>query len=127
MAYDEALAARIRQTLACRKGVEERKMFGCIAFLAGGKAAVGVWKDSLIVRVGPDSYEDALLEPHVGEFDITGRPMRGWVVVGPGGVENDDSLNAWIDRALTFVTALPRKSGRDGATPTSSARATSRS
>lgn len=117
MAFDEALAARIRRTLARRRGVEERKMFGCIAFLISGKAAVGVWKDSLIARVGPDGYEDALLEPHVGEFDITGRPMRGWVVVGPEGIADDEPLNAWIERAVKFVTALPKKSGRGGSTP----------
>lgn len=117
MAFDEALAARIRQILARRKTVEEQKMFGCIAFLISGKAAVGVWKDSLIARVGPDGYDDALLEPHVGEFDITGRPMRGWVVVGPGGVGDDEPLNAWIERAVTFVTALPKKSGRGGSMP----------
>jgi hypothetical protein len=109
MAFDEALAARIRQGLAHRKGVEERKMFGCIAFLLGGNAAVGVWKRSLIARVGLDGYEEALLEPHVKEFDITGRPMRGWVVVGPGGVEDDGQLTEWVRRALRFVGTLPAK------------------
>ena len=107
MAFDEALAARVRQSLAHRTNIEERKMFGCIAFLVGGNAAVGVWKRSLIARVGPDHYEDALLEPHVREFDITGRPMKGWVLVGPGGVADDEQLGGWVRRALEFVGTLP--------------------
>jgi TfoX N-terminal domain len=107
MAFDEALAARIRKNLAHRKRIEERKMFGCLAFLASGHAVVGVWKRSLIARVGPDSYEDALLEPHIREFDITGKPMRGCVVVGPGGVEDDGQLAEWVRRALEVVGTLP--------------------
>ena len=86
-------------------------MFGCIAFLVGGHAAVGVWKRSLIARVGPDHYEEALLEPHVRAFDITGKPMRGWVV-GPGGVEEDGQLSDWVRRALEFVGTLPGKRTR---------------
>ena len=109
MAFDEILATRIRQNLAHRKCVLERKMFGGVGFLLGGKMLAGVWKDSLFARVGPDGYEDALLEPHVKEFDITGRPMRGWVLVGPGGVEEDAQLHDWIQRALKFVGTLPRK------------------
>ena len=66
MAFDETLAARIRQALARKKGVEEKKLFGCACFLLGGNVLVGVWKDSLIARVGPDQYEDALLEPTSG-------------------------------------------------------------
>ena len=107
MAFDDTLAERIRECLARRKGVEEKKLFGCACFLLGGNVLVGVWKDSLIARVGPDEYGDALLEPHVREFDITGRPMTGWVRVGPGGVEDDEQLNDWIQRAMKFVSKLP--------------------
>src|SRR4051794_36450148 len=107
MAFDEALAGRIRRRLARRKNVGERKLFGCACFLLGGNVLVGVWKDSLIARVGPDNYDDALLEPHVREFDITGRPMTGWVAVGPQGVEKDDQLADWIGRATRFVRTLP--------------------
>ena len=78
MAFDETLAARIRDALARRKNIEERKMFGCICFLLNGNILVDVWKDSLIARLGPDEGEDALLEPHVKEFDITGKPMKNW-------------------------------------------------
>ena len=109
MPFSEALAGRIRHALERKKAVEEKTLFGCACFLLGGNVLVGVWKDSLIVRVGPVGYEEALLEPHVREFDITGRPMKGWVVVGPEGVEDDDQLRVWIRRAVKFVGTLPAK------------------
>ena len=100
MAFDESLAARIREALARKKNVEEKKMFGGIGFLLNGNMLVGVWKESLIVRLDPDEYDDALLEPHVKKFDITGRPMKGWVLVEPEGVEDDEELAGWIERAV---------------------------
>ena len=107
MAFDETLVQRIRECLARRKGVEEKLLFGCACFLLGGNVLVGVWGNSLIARIGPDAYQDALLDNHVREFDITGRPMKGWVRVGPKGVEDDDQLNDWIRQALEFVSKLP--------------------
>ena len=109
MAFSETLAERIRQRLARRKNVEERKMFGGIGFLLNGNLLVGVWKESLVVRLGEEEGEEALKEPHVREFDITGRPMRNWVLVGPEGVEDDEQLSAWIRRAVKFVGALPAR------------------
>lgn len=109
MAFDESLAVRIRDALARKENVEEKKMFGGIGFLLHGNMLVGVWKDSLIARVGPDAYDDALLEPHVEEFDITGKPMKGWVMVEPEGVKDDDQLKEWIQRAVKFVGKLPKK------------------
>jgi TfoX/Sxy family transcriptional regulator of competence genes len=109
MAFSAALAERIRQRLARRKGVEEKKMFGGVGFLLNGNMLVGVWKDSLIVRLGPEEGDEALKEPHVKEFDITGRAMKGWVLVAPEGVEADDQLGGWIQRAVKFVGALPAK------------------
>src|SRR5437588_11337435 len=103
MAFDETLATRIRDALSRKKGIEEKKMFGCICFLLNGNALAGVWKDALIARLGPDGGEAALREPHVRAFDITGRPMRNWVVVESEGVEGDGQLAGWIDRAMTFV------------------------
>jgi hypothetical protein len=109
MAFNEALAERIRRGLAQKKGVEEKKLFGCVAFLLNGNVVVGVWKDSLIVRLGPEGADEALLEPHIKEFNITGRPMRNWVLVEPEGVEADDQLKGWIQRTVRFVRTLPRK------------------
>src|SRR5438477_3547930 len=102
MAYDETLAKRIRQRLTRRKDIEEKKMFGGIGFLLNGNMLVGVWKDSLIARLGDEQGEEALLEPHVKPFDITGRAMKGWVLVAPKGIEDDDQLDGWIQRALKF-------------------------
>ena len=109
MAFDESLAARIGQHLARHKGVEEKKMFGGVGFLLHGNMLVGVWKDSLIARIGPDEGDLALREPHVKEFDITGRAIKGWVLVGPEGVEGDEQLGGWIERATKFVKTLPTK------------------
>ena len=109
MAFSEPLAERIRTALARRRNVEEKKMFGCICFFINGNALVGVWKDRLIARLGPDEGEAALREPHVRAFDITGRPMRNWVAVGPDGVEDSDQLKGWIEQALKFVKTLPAK------------------
>jgi hypothetical protein len=109
MAFSEELAERIRQGLACRQGIEEKKMFGGIGFLLSGNMLVGIWKDSLIVRLGPEEGEEALKEPHVSEFDITGRAMKGWVLVAPEGVEADDELSGWLQRAVKFVGKLPAK------------------
>lgn len=109
MAFDENLAGRIRDTLARTLNIDEKKMFGCVCFLLHGNALVGVWKDSLIARLGPDDGQSALLEPCVRQFDFTGKPMRNWVVVDPEGIEHDEQLKAWIDRAKQFVRTLPRK------------------
>jgi TfoX/Sxy family transcriptional regulator of competence genes len=109
MAYDEPMAARIRAALACKKNIEKKKMFGGVGFLLNGNMLVGVWKNSLCVRLGPDQAKDALLEPHVKKFDITGRAMKGWALVEPVGVEADEQLKDWIERALKFVKALPAK------------------
>ncbi len=109
MPFDESLAERIRDALSRKKGVEERKMIGCVCFLLDGNALAGVWKDRLIARLGPDEGEAALLEPHVRAFDITGKPMQNWVAVEPEGVEDDDQLKAWVERATKFVRTLPKK------------------
>ena len=109
MAYSESLAARIRVVLMRRRGIEEKKMFGGVGFLLDGNMLVGVWKDSLIVRLGPDAGEAALGEEHVRPFDITGKPMKGWAMVELDGIESDGQLRAWIERATTFVETLPAK------------------
>ncbi len=109
MAFDENLATRIRTALTRKKGVVEKKMFGGLGFLLHGNMRVGVWKDSMIVRLGPDESEAALLEPHVGEFDITGRAMKGWVMVAAEGVADKDAVKGWVQRGVKFVGKLPGK------------------
>ena len=109
MPYSKSLAARVRQVLARRRDVSEKKMFGGVAFLLSGNMLVGVWQDSLIVRLGPEAGEQALDEPHVRPFDVTGRPMKGWVMVDPDGIDSDRQLADWVERALVFVVTLPLK------------------
>ena len=109
MAFDETLAARIRDALSRKKGVGEKKMFGCICFFINGNVLAEAWKDRLIARLGPDESEAALREPHVRAFDITGKPMKNWVAVEPEGIEDDDQLRWWIEQATKFVRTLPKK------------------
>ena len=109
MAVSETLAERIRTALARTKGIEQKTMFGGIGFLLNGNLIVGVWQESLIVRLGPATGDEALKEPHVSEFNITGRSMKGWVLVAPKGIQDDDQMSGWVQRAVTFVGKLPVK------------------
>ncbi len=109
MAYDEGLAQRMREAIADTAGLEEKKMFGGIGFLIDGNMACGVHRDAMIVRVGPDEHADALARPHTRVFDITGRPMTGWVLVEPGGYESDQQLQGWVRRGVDFARSLPPK------------------
>lgn len=106
MAYDETLAERIRDLLAENSEVEEKKMFGGIAFLVSGKMGVGVSGDSLMVRIGKERHQDALGRPGVREFDMTGRPMTGWVLVDPGAVATDADLRSWVDQGVEHARSL---------------------
>lgn len=109
MAYDEILAERIRTILHRRKGITERKMFGGLCVLVGGNMACGVVKDELMVRVGPDRYDEALGLPHARPMDFTKRPMRGMVYVGTQGIATDEDLKAWVERGVRFARSLPPK------------------
>ncbi|MCI0639228.1 MAG: TfoX/Sxy family protein [Gemmataceae bacterium] len=109
MAYDEALAERIHQVLARKRGITEKKMFGGIGFLLSGNMCVGVWKRFLLLRLGAEQADDALRQQHVKEFDITGKPMKGWVMVEPAGCAEDSSLESWVEKAVRFVKTLPKK------------------
>jgi TfoX/Sxy family transcriptional regulator of competence genes len=111
MAYDEALAERLRDRLADQPGVTERRMFGGLAVLTFDAMTVGVFGDDLIVRVGPDAARTALGRPGVRRFDITGRPMKGWVLVA-GDVLDDPELDAWIAQARAYVATLPPRRPR---------------
>ena len=95
--------------LSDRSGLVEKKMFGGVGFMLQGNMACGVNKDDLIVRVGPERYEEAVIRPHAKEFDMTGRPMKGWVVVTPPGYENDEDLESWVGEGVDFALSLPPK------------------
>jgi TfoX/Sxy family transcriptional regulator of competence genes len=110
VAYDEGLAERLRELLAERPDIAERKMFGGLAFLCRGHMFVGISGDVLMVRVGPAAHAASLARPHARPMDFTGRPMKGYVFVDAEGFEEDDDLAAWSGAGLDFVATLPAKS-----------------
>ena len=109
MAYDETLAARIRAELSGRSDIAERKMFGGLAFMLAGNMCCCITEHGLMVRAGPDAYEDALAQPHAGLMDLTGRPMKGWVLVDFAGLKSQAGLTQWIRRGAEFAATLPPK------------------
>ncbi len=109
MAYDERLSARIRKALAGRRRLTERKMFGGMAFMLRGNMCCGVLNDDLIVRLAPEHAEKALEKPHTRPFDMTGRPMKGLVVVTPRGHKSAAALRRWVEQAADFARSLPAK------------------
>ena len=108
MAYNTQLAERIRVQLEGLPFVE-KKMFGGVGFLLNGNMACGVNKDDLIVRVDPAKHNAMLKIAHVRPFDMTGRPMKGWLVVEADGVKTDKQLNTWIKHGVEFASTLPPK------------------
>jgi len=111
MVYSRSLADRVRCQLAGRRKIAEKKLFGGLGFLLAGNLLVCVWRQSLIVRVGPEQAAEALRLDHVRPFDVTGRPMKGWIMVEPDGLDGDGELAVWIERAMEFVSSLPPKPG----------------
>ncbi|WP_235991019.1 TfoX/Sxy family protein [Streptomyces ureilyticus] len=109
MAYDEGLAERIRDRLGADPDITEKRTFGGLAFLHRGNMAVGVSGDDLMVRVGPDNADAALARPGTRVFDMTGRPMRGWILVDGTALTEDDVLGRWIDEGRAFAASLPPK------------------
>jgi hypothetical protein len=109
MAYDELLAIRIRAALGPLAELVEKKMFGGVAFLVNGNMSCGVYKDDLIVRMGALGYEEVLSRPNTHIFNITGRPMVGWIMVKPAGCASEADLKAWVDQGLDFARSLPPK------------------
>ena len=109
MAYDITLAERIDHLSLNWPGIGKKKMFGGLGYLLNEHMAFGIWKDRLIVRCGPEGYAACLALPGVREFDITGRPMAGWVMVAPEGFEDEAALLAWLERGRDFAATLPAK------------------
>jgi TfoX/Sxy family transcriptional regulator of competence genes len=108
MPYDEALVERVRDRVRGLAGASEKKMFGGLAFLTHGNMTVGVHGDDLIVRINPDDTDAALALAGVRMFDLSARPMRGWIMVA-GESLDDDVLDRWIAEAGTFVATLRPK------------------
>lgn len=109
VAYDTSLANRIRTVLSGRN-VVEKKMFGGLAFMLDGHMCVGVIEKQLMVRVGPEKYDEALRDRFAREMDFTGRPLTGFVYVAPAGYRTEANLRKWVRRGETFVATLPFRS-----------------
>jgi TfoX/Sxy family transcriptional regulator of competence genes len=110
MAYDEGLAERVRELLAERRDIREKRMFGGLSFLRDGQLFVGVRKTDLMVRVGPEQFAAACRRPHVQPMVFARMPkLVGYVLVAPEGVDFDDDLRSWIDLATQFAATLPAK------------------
>jgi TfoX/Sxy family transcriptional regulator of competence genes len=112
MPYDETLAERVREALGAERGLDERRMFGGLAFMVDGHMACGIVGDELMVRLGEEAADAALDEPHTRPMDFTGRPLRTMVFVEPAGTATPAELQAWVDRALAHARTLPPKRSR---------------
>lgn len=109
MTTDDALIDRIRSILARREGYSERRMFGSMCFMLNGNMCAGTWNGSLIVRLDRRDHASTLAEPDARPADMNGRVMKGWALVDPVGIESDDRLAWWVDRAAKFADSLPAK------------------
>jgi TfoX/Sxy family transcriptional regulator of competence genes len=109
LAYDEMLAGRIRKLLQAKRNVIEKKMFGGLAFMLNGHMCCGVEKNNLVIRVGPEKYNDLVIKPHARPMDLTGRPLKGFIYVEASGYKSEPGLRKWLDEAVAFVASQPAK------------------
>jgi TfoX/Sxy family transcriptional regulator of competence genes len=109
VAYDEGLATRIEEAMVDVPHVEQKKMFGGLAFMVRQHMCVGVIDDMLMARVGPDQYEKCLKKKYAKEMTFTGKPLKGMLYIESRGITEDDQLHEWIGRCLDFVSSLPDK------------------
>ncbi len=108
MAYNFKLAERICSQLNAVPFVE-KKMFGGVGFLVNGNLACGVHKENMIVRVGPEKRDKLLKRPHTKIFDLTGRPMKGWLMVEADGCKTSKQVGSWVKAGVEFALTLPAK------------------
>ncbi len=108
MPYDEKLVERVRGVLA-GNAFNEKKMFGGLTFMLQGNMCCGVEGDRLMVRVGPEKYDEALAQKHAELMNFTGRPMKGMVFVSAKGLASKRALAAWVQRGVDFALSLPAK------------------
>ncbi len=109
MAFDEGLAERLRDVFSEYDDVHEKKMFGGLCFMLSRHMCCGIVKDRLMLRVGPNAYDECLALTHVSKMDFTGKPMKGMIYVAPEGFYEDEELCSWVRRAVEFVLTLPPK------------------
>jgi TfoX/Sxy family transcriptional regulator of competence genes len=112
LSYDPAAAERVRHLLSGRSDVAEKKMVGGLSFLVNGHMCCGITGMALMVRVGAESREQALREPHVRPMVFAGRALSGFIRIEPEGYATDDALASWVQRGLDFVSGVPAKPAR---------------
>lgn len=106
---EDLLINRIRKIVKTKKGYSEKQMFGGVCFMINGHMCAGNWKGSLVVRLPKEEHDSIQKEPHTSLFDITGRVMKGWALVSPKGILNDQQLKEWVLRSVKFAETLPPK------------------
>jgi TfoX/Sxy family transcriptional regulator of competence genes len=109
MGYSAVLDEQVEGLTCLWQGLERKKMFGGICYLIQGNMAFGIWKESLIVRMAPDRAAREMEKEHVRAFDITGKPMKGWVLVEKGAWDRPDELARWLELGRAFALSLPAK------------------
>ncbi len=109
MPYNENTDSRIREVISAWKNIESKRMFGGVCHLLKGNMFCGVYKDYLILRIGEEESRRALESGEARPFDITGKPMKGWVMVEEGEYAGEKKLAEWIARAKNFADSLPAK------------------
>jgi TfoX/Sxy family transcriptional regulator of competence genes len=115
MAFNPEIETRVQKIVSRWKNTSHKKMFGGVCHLVNGNMFCGVLQDYLILRLGEKAAGNALAQPHVRPFDITGRPMKGWVMVESDSFKTEDELEAWLDRARDFVKSMsPKSAARKG-------------
>ena len=109
MAYDLNLASRMQKLVEKEEGFTAKNMFGGVAYQINGNMACGVHGENMIARVGREEYDSLLAEPYVTVFDMSSRPMKGWVMTKPEGVSSDAELRKWVEKGVKFALTLPAK------------------
>jgi len=110
--YDPGLAARLDNIMSGMLEMEVTRMFGGYGFLMNGHMCLGVWDDRLVIRIGTDGWDAICDQPHVGPMDFTGKVMKGWAIIHPDGLSEDEDLRRYVDMAIMFCATLPPKPGR---------------
>jgi TfoX/Sxy family transcriptional regulator of competence genes len=109
VAYNKKLEQRIDETISAWPDMEKKKMFGGVCYLTRGNICFGIWQDELIVRTDPTTAQDCLQLDYVRHFDVTGRPMKGWIMVSVDAWRSASELKKWLDMGLSFSLTLPAK------------------
>jgi len=108
MAYDKTISARIDKLIRNKKNFTQKKLIGGVGYMYNGNICIGVYKDELLIRCFPEETDALIARKNVRAFDITSKPMKGWLLVSKDGIKGRD-LQKWFEKSLAFVQTLPKK------------------